>query len=133
MRKGSLTVAAAVTGVLAAAGCGGRAPEPSVPEDGVRRAAAAYVEALQRRRWADACARMTPAAQQSVARDAGASCPEGLGRGAALPAEQLAVAHRQLAGARVRVKGGRATLGPVADLPEPLRFEKRDARWLVAP
>jgi hypothetical protein len=40
---------------------------------------------------------------------------------------------RRLPGADVRVGGGRARLGPVGDLPDPLRFERRDGRWLLAP
>jgi hypothetical protein len=132
MRNAALATAAALA-LAWAGGCGGDDPPPPGPEDGVRRAAAAYVEALQRGRWDDACARMTPAARRTVGSDAGASCPEALGDDGALPAERLGMVRRQLAGAAVRVRGGRATLGPVADLPEPLRFERRDTRWLVAP
>jgi hypothetical protein len=126
-----MTVRALALVLLALAGCGGDEPAPE-PEDEVRAAATAYVDALRDARWADACARMTAAARAAVTDD-GASCDEALGGGAALPGETLDTVARQLAGASVRVAGTSATLGPVGDLPEPLRFERREGRWLVAP
>ena len=101
------------------------------PEESVRSAAAGYVRALQTRRWDDACERMTPAGRRAVAEGA-ASCAAALRAGVALPPEALGTVARQLPGARVRVNGATATLGPVADLPTPLRLERRDGRWLVS-
>jgi hypothetical protein len=113
------------------AGCGGdeRAPDPA---DGVRAAATAYVDALRGERWAVACDRMTPAGREAVA-EGGGSCVAALRAGGALPPEVLGVVSRQLAGAQVRISDAGATLGPVGDLPEPMRFVRRDGRWLVAP
>jgi hypothetical protein len=113
------------------AGCGGDDPPPD-PADAVRAAATAFVGALREERWDAACAAMTAAARTAVADDAGA-CAAALRDGAALPREDLDTVARQLAGAPVRIEGGRATLGPVGDLPEPLRLERRRERWLVAP
>jgi hypothetical protein len=113
------------------AGCGGD-PQPPAPETAVRAAAAAYVDALRDGRWADACGRMTVAARAAVA--AGErSCAAALGAGGALPRETLDTVARLLDGAPVRITGARAALGPIGDLPEPLRFARRDGRWLLAP
>ena len=107
-----------------AAGCGGdeRPPEPA---DAVRAAATAYVDALRGGRWAEACDRMTRAARAAVA-EGGGSCAGALRAGGALPREVLDT--RRPAAGRARRSGSRtrrATLGPVGDLPEPLRFERR--------
>ena len=112
------------------AGCGGDERPPD-PADAVRAAATAYVDALREGRWAEACDRMTRAARAAVA-EGGGSCAGALRGGGALPRELLDTVARQLAGAPVRISDARATLGPVGDLPEPLRFERRDGRWLLA-
>jgi hypothetical protein len=98
----------------------------------VRAAARSYVDALRQRDWDQACARMTPRARAAVAEGAG-SCARALAHSGALPRATLDTVARQLSGAGVRVTGARASLGPVADLPDPLRFERRNGRWLVAP
>jgi hypothetical protein len=118
-----------VLGALVAA-CGDDERPPD-PADAVRAAATAYLDALRGERWAEACDRMTSAARAAVA-EGGGSCAEALGEGGALARETLDTVARQLAGAPVRVSGARAALGPVGDLPEPLRFERRDGRWLLA-
>jgi hypothetical protein len=114
-----------------ATGCGGDDAPPD-PADAVRAAATAFVDSLRGERWEDACARMTNAARAAVAEEGGA-CARALRAGAALPPEDLDTVARQLAGAPVRVTGAEATLGPVGDLPEPLRFERAEDRWLIAP
>ena len=117
----------------AAAGCGSDEQAPG-PDKAVRRSAGQYLDALIGGRWADACRRMTPDARAVVGEErGGAGCEAALSAGEALPAEVLAGARREIAGAPVRIAGPRAELGPVADLPVPLRFERRDGRWLVAP
>ena len=112
------------------AGCGGDPPAPT-PESAVRAAARVYVDALRDGRWADACGRMTAAARAAVA-ESGASCAGALAAGGALPRATLDTVARQLDGAPVRITADRAALGPIGDLPEPLRFARRDGRWLLA-
>jgi hypothetical protein len=124
-----VVVASLVSACVAA--CGGQERPPD-PRDAVRRAATEYVRALREQRWDDACERMTKAAQRAVAAER-RSCAGALADGGALAPDTLAVVARQLPGARVRIAGAAATLGPVGDLPEPLRFEHRGSRWLVAP
>ena len=124
--------AAALLAVAAlGAGCGGGDPPPD-PAAAVRTAATAFVDALRAERWDEACARMTAAARAAVAEERGA-CARALRAGAALPRADLDTVARQLAGAPVRFAGATARLGPLGDLPEPLRFARRDGRWLVAP
>jgi hypothetical protein len=130
MPSRALLLAIVVLGGLAA-GCGDDERPPD-PADAVRAAASAYLDALRGARWAEACDRMSPAARAAVA-EGGGSCAGVLGGGGALPRDTLDSVARQLAGAPVRVSGARATLGPVGDLPEPLRFARRDGRWLLAP
>jgi hypothetical protein len=113
------------------AGCGGDQKPPD-PDDAVRAAATAYVDALRGGRWAEACGRMSGAARAAVA-EAGGSCAGALRGGGALPRATLDTVARQLAGAPVRISKAGAALGPVGDLPEPLRFERRGGRWLLAP
>jgi hypothetical protein len=122
---------AALLAALAVAGCGGDAGRET-PADEVRDAALAYVRALQEAKWARACRLMTSAARRDVAGAAGAACPRALARGGALAADQLASARREVAGARVRVRGRAATIGPLGAFPEPLRLERVADRWLVA-
>ena len=121
----------AVVLLALAAGCGGDERPPD-PADAVRAAAAAFVDALRDARWADACDRMTRAARTTVAEGAG-SCAGALRAGGALPREDLDTVARQLAGARVRFSDAGATLGPVGDLPQPLRFERRTAAGCSRP
>ena len=111
-------------------GCG-EDESPPDPAADARRAAIAYVTALRERRWDDACARMTAGARAAVA-DGTAGCVDALAGGAALPADALGTIARLLPGAPVAVDGDRATVGPVADLPGPLRLARRDGGWLVA-
>jgi hypothetical protein len=129
MRNALPALACAVCALLVA--CGDEDPAPS-PEDTVRQAATAYVDALRHEHWDEACGLMTPAARAAVAEGA-RSCPGALRNGRALPRETLDTVARRLPGADVRVSGSRARLGPVGDLPDPLRFERRDGRWLLAP
>jgi len=116
---------------MVAVGCGGEERPPD-PADEVRAAATAYVDSLRGERWAEACDRMTPAARAAVA-EGRPSCRRALGGGGSLPQEALDTVARQLAGAPVRISGTTAVLGPVGDLPEPLRFERTARRWLLAP
>jgi hypothetical protein len=112
-------------------GCGGEERPPD-PADEVRAAAAAYVDSLRGERWAEACDRMTPAARAAVA-EGSRSCRRALAAGGSLPREALDTVARQLAGAPVRISAAAAVLGPVGDLPGPLRFERAAQRWLLAP
>lgn len=114
---------------LLTAGCGG-GPDPPDPEAEVRAAAAAYVDALRDGRWAEACDRLTPSGRAAVA-EGRRDCERALRAGAALPREALDTVARQVAGAPVRLEGARATLGPVGDLPDPLRLERDGRRWLI--
>jgi hypothetical protein len=125
------TVLIALVVLLPIAACGGDDPPPD-PADAVRTAASAFVDALRGERWDEACGQMTAQAQAAVA-EAGGRCAAALRAGAALPRDDLDTVARQLAGAPVRITGERAQLGPVGDLPEPLRFMRRGDRWLVAP
>jgi hypothetical protein len=117
--------------LILAIGCAGE-QRPPEPADEVRAAATAYVDSLRAGHWADACDRMTAAARAAVA-DGRRSCPRQLRGGGALPRDVLDTVARQLAGAPVRISHETAVLGPVADLPEPLRFKRVAGRWLVAP
>lgn len=92
----------------------------------------AYVEALRAREWARACRMMTGAARDSLRDEAGNSCERALEGGGALAPGELDAIRRQLDGARVRVRAGRATLGPLGDGERSLVLERRGARWLVA-
>jgi len=114
----------------ALAACGGDDPPPD-PVVGVRAAAVAYVDALRAERWEDACARMTAGARAMVA-ERGGGCAGALASGGALPDDVLGMVARLLPGAAVAVDGDRATVGPVGDLPAPLRLVQRDGRWFVA-
>jgi len=118
----------AACAVLAA--CGGEDPPPD-PADAVRRAAEDFVGALRAERWDDACARMTAGARAAVA-DGRSGCASALARGGALPPDALGTVARLLPGAAVAVDGARARVGPVGDLPAPLRLVRRDGRWLVS-
>jgi hypothetical protein len=117
--------------LILATGCDGEERRPE-PADAVRAAATAYVDSLRAERWAEACDRMTAGARAAVA-DGRRSCPGSLRAGGALPREVLDMVARQLAGAPVRISGRTAALGPVGDLPGPLRFKREAGRWLVAP
>lgn len=129
MRSAPCLVVACLSAL--AAGCGGDDAPPD-PAEAVRQAATEYIAALRGERWSEACDAMTGAAQATVA-EAADACTAALAAGAALPRETLDTVARQLAGAPVRIADGGAELGPTADLTEPLRFERRDGRWLVAP
>ena len=74
---------------------------------------------------------MTAAARRDLADAAGAPCPRALAAGAA-EAEELASARRELPGARVRIRGTAASIGPLGTAQQALRFERVGARWLVA-
>ena len=122
----------ALLACLAIAGCGeSPSPEPA-GTDAVRRSARAYVEALRSQQWGRACGLMTAAAREELRDGSEGSCPHALAAGAALAPAELDAIRRQLAGARVRVRGGRATLGPLGDGELSLGLERRRARWLVA-
>jgi hypothetical protein len=122
-----------VVGLLAAlavVGCGGGEGETST--DGVREAALAYVRALQTADWERACRQMTATARREVGGAAGESCPLALAGGGVLSADQLASAVREVAGARVQVRGRAATIGPLGAFRQPLRLERVAGRWFVA-
>jgi hypothetical protein len=118
--------------VLALAGCGGDS-DRDTRTDAVRDAALAYVQALKDGRWGRACRLMTDAARRELVGDAASeSCAGALEGGGALPEDQLASAGREVAGARVRIRGTGATIGPLGAFPQPLRLERVAGRWLVA-
>ena len=98
----------------------------------MRASTAAYLRALQDRRWARACGLMTTAARRDIEDAAGAPCATALAGGAALGADELATAAREVAGADVRVDGAAATIGPLGGQPQPLRLRRVGGRWLVA-
>ena len=60
-------------------------------------------------------------------------CAGALASGGALPRDALGTVARLLPGAPVAVDGRRATVGPVGDLPAPLRLVRRDGRWCSRP
>ena len=122
----------ALLAASAIAGCGGGATPDAGPAGAVRQAARAYVGALRAADWGRACALMTAPARRELAAEAGARCPRALAAGAALPPDRLAAIGRQLAGARVRVRGRSATIGPLGDAGRPLRLRRAGGRWLVA-
>jgi hypothetical protein len=127
----------AVAGALAAAillaGCGGgdRRPAPS-PESAVRAAASAYLDALAAGDFPRACRMMTAAARRDLADAAGTSCAQALRAGAAQAAEDVAAVRREVGGADVRVRGARATIGPLGAAQQPLRLARQGGRWLIA-
>ena len=117
---------------LVFAGCSeSPSPEPDGPAV-VRESARAYVEALRSREWERACGQMTRAARAALRDEAGGSCEDALAAGAALAPSELDAIRRQLPGARVELRGERATLGPLGDGERSLVLERRGARWLVA-
>jgi hypothetical protein len=118
--------------LLAVAGCGGDERPRATPQDGVRKAVSGYLGALRARDWARACRSLTPGARRAIEDAAGATCVRALATGSALAGEELASAAREVAGAAVRISGATATLGPLGDLPEPLRLRRVGGRWLVA-
>ena len=137
MRRRSRVIGtAAVLLVTAlAAGCGGGDDEGAAsptPTDEVRRAATTYLQALRGREWERACGLMTADARRDVQDAVGGDCVDALSAGVALPAAELAAIARELPGARVRVRGDSATIGPLGALPLPLRLQRQDGRWLIA-
>jgi hypothetical protein len=118
-------------GALVLAGCGGGSSDARGPEDQVRDAAAAYLSALEKGSWARACRMMTAGARADLGRTGG-SCARTLERGAGLNGEERATAAREVPGARVRVSGATATIGPLGAFPEPLRLKRVGGSWLVA-
>lgn len=122
----------ALLACLAAIGCQSSAPPPPAADEGVRQSARAYVEALRGERWARACTLMTRAARAALREQAGGSCTSALAGGATLTPGELAAIGRQVPGARVEVRGARATLGPLGVGELSLVLERRGGRWLVA-
>jgi hypothetical protein len=133
VRTSSLVIAASLVTAAAAAGCGG-GDEPARPDPAaqVRSSATAYLQALEQRRWGRACTLMTRAARAELAGADGGSCAQALAGGAALPPDQLGNARRSVPGADVRVAGATASIGPLGELPAPLRLQRVGGRWLVA-
>jgi hypothetical protein len=126
--------AAVLLATVSVAGCGGDeegAARPA-PADEVRTAATTYLQALRERRWERACELMTADARRDVEDVVGGECVDALAAGAALPAKELAAIARELPGAKVRVRGDTATIGPLGALPQPLRLRRQGGRWLVA-
>ena len=122
---------AVILAAAALAACGDDR-EPPGPADDVRSAASAYVRALERAQWGRACRMMTASARADLRDAAGAPCMRALAGGAALPRSELAAAGREVAGAPVRIRRRTATIGPLGDLPRPLRLERMGDRWLIA-
>jgi hypothetical protein len=129
LRRG---LAAPALAVLALAGCGGSDRPRAAPEDGVRASVRAYLGALQAGDWARACRLMTAAARRDLEDAAGAPCGRALSAGAALAPDEIATAAREVPGADVRISGDAATVGPLADAPQPLRLRRVGGRWLIA-
>jgi hypothetical protein len=123
--------AAVLASAAALAGCGGDDRARVTPEDGVRAAARAYLGALAARDWPGACGLMTAAARQDLADATGTSCARALAKGGALAAEEIASAEREVAGAEISIRGGSATVGPLAGTQQSLRLRRVGGRWLV--
>jgi hypothetical protein len=75
---------------------------------------------------------MTAGARRDLADAAGAPCARALANGAALPADELASARREVAGADVRIRGAAASIGPLGTAQQALRLRRAGERWLVA-
>ncbi len=133
-RSRTTGVAAVLLVTAVVAGCGGddEGAASQTPADEVRRAATTYLQALRGREWERACELMTADARRDVEDAVGGECVDALAAGVALPAAELAAIARELPGAKVRVRGDSATIGPLGALPQPLRLQRRDGRWLVA-
>jgi hypothetical protein len=129
---GRRTTAATVALAVAIAGCGGGHSQRPTPEEGVRAAVRAYLGALAAHDWSRACGLMTPAARRDVADAAGTSCSRALAAGGAEAAGELASAQREVAGADVRIRGTRASVGPLGTAQKDLRLQRVGGRWLVA-
>jgi len=129
-RRARSLLAAGLAALVAQAACGGGDDDRPTPADRVRDATSAYLGALQQRRWARACGLITSGARRELEAARG-SCAVALRGGATLPSEQLASAGREVAGATVRIRGRTAAIGPLADLPQPLRLERVGGRWLI--
>lgn len=118
---------------LALAACGKGEPSPQDGAAGeVRRAADRYLAALRAREWPDACALMTPAARRALETEFGRPCARALAEGGAAEPDELDVMRRRLPGARVDLRGSRATLASPLSAGGPLRLEQVTGRWLVA-
>ena len=128
-RRARSLLAVGLAAAVAQAACGG-GDEVTTPADRVRDATSAYLGALQQGRWTRACGLMTSGARRELEAARG-SCAVALRGGATLPSEQLASAGREVAGATVRIRGRTAAIGPLADLPQPLRLERVTGRWLI--
>ena len=122
----------ALLACLAIIGCEASSPAQPAGTEPVRQSARAYVEALRSQQWARACGLMTQAAREVLREEAGGSCRRALAEGTALAPGELDAIRRQLAGARVQVRGEHATLGPLGDTGRSLALERRGGRWLVA-
>jgi hypothetical protein len=131
-RAAAATVIAALALAFAVAGCGGDDHPRATPTDGVRAAVRAYLGALQGRDWTRACRLMTATARRDIEDAAGTECAQALASGAALGADEIATAEREVAGAGVRIRGAVATVGPLGSAQQPLRLQRVGGRWLVA-
>jgi hypothetical protein len=130
---GHLRTATCALGLLCLFGCGsGAEPAQDGPDDQVRGAVSAYLRMLEGGQWTRACRAMTRRARRELEGVTGASCARALAKGVALPRDELAAVGRQVPGARVRVDGATATVGPFEGLGRPLRLERVEGRWLVA-
>jgi hypothetical protein len=97
----------------------------------VRTAVSSYLRRLEARQWAQACDLMTGRTRHELRAATGESCARAMAAGVTLPRDELAAVAREVPGARVRVDGARATVGPFEGLGRPLRLEHIDGRWLV--
>jgi hypothetical protein len=119
-------------GVVCLFGCGGGEPPDDRRTDDVRTAVSGYLYALEGRQWTQACGLMTRRARRELKAATGDSCARALAAGVTLPPDELAAVAREVPGARVRVAGAQATVGPFEGLGRPLRLEHVAGRWLVA-
>ena len=118
--------------MLAIAACAESPSPEAAGTDAVRQSARAYVEALRSQQWAIACGLITADAREALRDGSEGSCRRVLAAGATLAPGELDAIKRQLAGARVQVRGERVTLGLLGDGERSLVLERRGARWLVA-
>jgi hypothetical protein len=120
----------AAVGVAGLAGCGGGGHQAAAT-NAVRGAVSAYLAALAGHDWPQACQLMTDRARRDLAGATGKSCERALSGGAALTGAELGSVRQEVAGARVRIRGASASIGPLGGAGLALRLERVRGRWLV--